>query len=522
MPLRYLKIPYGSAIPPGGQSVVYLKENNWDDFDYKTQYFVILQDEQGRRFEIGDIKIGYVGQTSPGWTRDSIPTPAFSNFGDGFFSIGQDPDYYKNIISEDFPVHIRDELLIGLKDVIADNELYDRIHEEDVFVTSLTRGIRQPTLDQYRRLLHGDAALTEYNFNYQKQKDDSYSGINLEFNVDPNIKPSTNIHVLIGRNGIGKTTTLNNMVGALVSNDPECFGYFSDPLLGVPIDPNTYFSGVVSVSFSAFDPFTPPREKNDRDAGMCYSYIGLKDITYDADGTVESERHKDASYFAKEFFASARACFSLEAKKRRWLTAIENLQSDNNFSEMGLGRLVDIEGDKELAKESFRLFTKKLSSGHAIVLLTITKLIEKVEEKTLVIMDEPESHLHPPLLSAFTRALSTLLINRNGLAIVATHSPVMLQEVPACCVWKIRRTHLQMNWDRPDAETFGENVGVLTREVFGLEVNKSGFYDLLSRSVDRGATYDFILNEYGGRLGFEGKAVLRALIANRVADQEDQ
>ena len=27
-------------------------------------------------------------------------------------------------------------------------------------------------------------------------------------------------------------------------------------------------------------------------------------------------------------------------------------------------------------------------------------------------------------------------------------------------------------------ETYGENVGVLTREVFGLEVTKSGFYDL--------------------------------------------
>jgi len=66
----------------------------------------------------------------------------------------------------------------------------------------------------------------------------------------------------------------------------------------------------------------------------------------------------------------------------------------------------------------------KLSSGHAIVLLTITRLVE-LDERSLVLIDEPEVHLHPPLLSAFVRALSDLLIELNGVAIVATHSPVM-------------------------------------------------------------------------------------------------
>lgn len=47
-----------------------------------------------------------------------------------------------------------------------------------------------------------------------------------------------------------------------------------------------------------------------------------------------------------------------------------------------------------------------------------------------MLIDEPEGHLHPPLLSAFVRALSELLVNRNGVAIIATHSPVVLQEVP--------------------------------------------------------------------------------------------
>jgi predicted ATP-dependent endonuclease of OLD family len=142
--------------------------------------------------------------------------------------------------------------------------------------------------------------------------------------------------------------------------------------------------------------------------------------------------------------------------------------------------------------------------------LSITRLVEFVEEKSLVIVDEPEGHLHPPLLAAFVRALSDLLINRNGVAIVATHSPVVLQEVPRSCVWKLNRAGREARADRPDIETFGENVGVLTREVFGLEVTQTGFHKLIAeRSVGR--SYEEVLDLFSQQLGAEGRGLARAL-----------
>ena len=156
-----------------------------------------------------------------------------------------------------------------------------------------------------------------------------------------------------------------------------------------------------------------------------------------------------------------------------------------------------------------------MSSGHSIVLLTITKLVDMVEEKTLVLLDEPESHLHPPLLSAFTRALSDLLHARNGVAIVATHSPVVLQEVPRSCVWKMTRIRAEGRSDRPERETFGENVGILTREIFGLEVSKSGFHEMMLRAVDGGQSFESIVSEYKGQLGAEARAIVLSLIAAR-------
>ncbi|MHB6911298.1 AAA family ATPase [Streptomyces sp. DB-54] len=166
-------------------------------------------------------------------------------------------------------------------------------------------------------------------------------------------------------------------------------------------------------------------------------------------------------------------------------------------------------------RKKAQLLFRGLSSGHKIVLLTMTRLVEHVDELTLVIIDEPEAHLHPPLLAAFMRALSDLLSDRNGLAIVATHAPVVLQEIPAHCVWKLRRYGRHLGVEQPRIETYGENVGLLTHEVFGLEVAEAGFLHELRRLVEDGYSYEAVLNRFSQRLGGEARLVLSALISMR-------
>jgi len=121
------------------------------------------------------------------------------------------------------------------------------------------------------------------------------------------------------------------------------------------------------------------------------------------------------------------------------------------------------------------------------------------------------------LLSAFIRALSDLLINRNGVAIVATHSPVILQEVPASCVWKIIRHGMAAAAERPEIETFSENVGVLTREVFGLEVTRSGFHRMLAEAIGDLQSVDEVAAKFDNEVGSEGRALISNLIAERNA-----
>lgn len=524
MPIKFHVVDVGGSVQEENNTA-YLWSNNWDDFGFKTTFYLSFCDSNGRSYNIGSLKIGFSDQ-SEGWTKEHMPT-SFKTLPSSFFSLGQDVDYYSEIM-ECLDKSSVSELLSALGDVVFDERNYTKASNSAVFHESLLRSVTVTSVKtQFKRVLDGGAPLTVFDFLYKKEADANCSEIILDFCVNPDQKPSSNIHVLIGRNGVGKTTILNNMVSSLISYDTEknLGEFYSKSIVkGVRPLPSNYFAGVVSVSFSVFDPFIPPREHTEMPNGMNYSYVGLKK----REGGLENEQVsiKNIDDLCKEFTDSLSLCLALDGKRERWKSAIKMLESDLNFSEMELLHLVDkynenSTGDKRnFLIESFDLFGR-MSSGHAIVILTITRLVEVVEEKTLVVLDEPESHLHPPLLSAFIRAISDLLTYRNGVAIVATHSPVILQELPKSCVSILQRNRSLMSIDRPEVETFGENVGVLSRDVFGLEVSRSGFHGLLSSSVEGGGSFEDIEREYSYELGFEGRAILKTMILHRDASNRD-
>ncbi|WP_017235517.1 AAA family ATPase [Pandoraea sp. B-6] len=434
---------------------------------------------------------------------------------ENYFSLGQEPEYYQRLMT--VPATLRNEYLRCMRDVVADPVREQLAAQESVFSTSLLRSVSRTAIDgQFRRILSGGAVLTSYRFYYTAPMGSDDGEMQLAFEVTPNSLPPTNIHVVIGRNGVGKTTLLNSIVEAIVHQEhADTLGRFEIAseswLPKVPMPPS-YFSSVTSVAFSAFDRFNPLPDQRDKSQGVGYVYIGLKKRS------ANSPNHhvfKDPDELVDDFLKSLGVCLSMDIKREQWKNAIKVLEFDENFAEMSLSMLADDTHDKtEINRYAEQVF-RNMSSGHKIVLLTVTKLVETIEEKSLVLLDEPESHLPPPLLSAFTRALSELLTARNAVALIATHSPVVLQEVPRSCVWKINRFRDSTKAERPEMETFGENVGSLTREIFGLAVRKSGFHDLLAKAVEQVGDFEQILKHYENQIGLEGQAVLRALLAAR-------
>lgn len=509
----YLDIPASSA---GRAFLVY---DRWDDyFEFCTMFTLVLFTSAGVRLQPGNVKIGQVGlvgsrEASNGHRAPTVPRE-FTTLPVGLFSLGQDEDYYQTInqLGEDERV----EVLTGLRDCALDLDLFHAIEDERVTTVSLLRSLDASTVrGRFARLARGDATLSSYEFAYLfPSVGDTVAELpRLEFSVVPESVPPTNVHVVVGRNGVGKTRFIRGLSRALSrrvqgSESPQGAVQF--------IDPDETFSGALLVSFSAFDQLEASAgdDTREQDPGsLRVLQIGLPHLAATGDG--RSTIHEELGF---EFAKALKGCLT-GLRRERWLRTVRHLQSDPLFLEAQTENALDL-AEREDGLELARWFSR-LSSGHAIVLLMVTSLVHRVNERTLVLLDEPEGHLHPPLLAAFIRALSALLRSRNGVAIVSTHSPVVLQEVPRSCVWKLRRTGATTVCERPHIETFGENVDALTREVFCLEVENSGFNSLLREKLDEctriddGEVYQAVTREFGGQLGSEARIILRGLIASR-------
>ncbi len=504
---------------------IYLILDGWNDwFTYWTLYNAQYIDKNGTKHKMSGVKIGQKGQ------KESPNLPEkFSTLSDEFFSLGASEDYY-NAMKRNFPEdHQREEIFRALHDIAYDLELFERVKQLDVVQTSLMRDYTESIVkNQLHRMTMGGAWLTSYQFGYFPDADKiksmediwDHNITELEFEVEPEKMPPSNIHVLIGKNGVGKTTLLKDMINALEKNGKNR-GRFE-----------TYggkgFANIVYVSFSAFDGFLDIENEF-----IPYSYIGL----------TTKDGMKNIDMLARDFVASL---FEISEgnKKKLWEQTIDILESDNTFIDLNIKKLSEERenNSKELLskddgaksgayrksqlKESFieKIMPRfqELSSGHKVILLIVARLIELVEEKTLVIMDEPEEHLHPPLVSALIRALSNLLTYRNGVGIVATHSPVIVQEVPKHCVWILRRAGEELIAERPEIETFGENLGILTSEIFGYEVTHSGFHAMIQNSLERHSSYKRALRYFHGQLGNEGKSILRSLMYEKEHSEEEK
>lgn len=493
---------------------VYLVIDNWDDWGkFRTMFTVYAVDAQGTTHEPGSVKIGEVGLAArsvrepiiEGFRTPTLPA-SFERFDEKHFSIGQSENYYETL--NELDIEFKNVILSGLRDCAFDLLIFDKHRSEYVMSESLLRDIQERNVrNRLHRLAHGNAVLTRFEFVYvfPGEGHDIQPPI-LAFKVIPVSDPPTNVHVLIGRNGVGKTRCIQNLSCAVLGIQDTDGKYGSLKRLGSNAD-DWSFAGLVSVSFSIFDDFDLPVAEN---SGVRPYQVGLrKKMLIDGIDVLQVKTPED---LAKDFTDSLALCRS-GPRATRWRAAIKTLEADPLFEEADVTHLLDLT-DEEWKAAASRLF-RRLSSGHAIVMLTITRLVELVDERTLVILDEPEGHLHPPLLAALIRAVADLLGKRNGVALIATHSPVVLQEVPQSCVWKLRRSGLLSNAERPAIETFGENVSILTREIFGLEVTRSGFHNLLSKAIDDALTYEEVLEHFSGQLGSEARSIARGLIATR-------
>lgn len=490
-----------------GRAVVGLRWDNWDDYGFKTSFEAQVRFPGQKPTDLGVVKILRADQDGG---RTELPKE-FVRLSEDFCSLGQSLAYYEILHKLGTWAQT---YLHALRDVVVSPIILKSFETHKGFRDSFLRSSGAeialsdaPNLFLSERSEPQDSETGILTFGLRT----TVGGNTFEFAVDlGRHELDERCAVVIGYNASGKTKLLGNigMIASRKRDDPDALRIrreFGDFLTSPPT-----LSGVLAFSYSAFDRFEIPRISseaqipNDRTAEEAegqrgYVYCGLRR----AGGN--GQELKTSEELTAEFLRALERCKS-RGLRDRFLRCMAILAEEPSLREYSAISSLMQQGD--LGAEDF--YTS-LSSGHKLIIKVTTQLVAFLQKRSLVLFDEPEMHLHPSLLAALMKSIRYLLRDTSSFAIIATHSPVVIQETPSRNVHVIRRNGRETTVGTVKIETFGENIGILTSEVFDLDASQSDYRHLLEKLSERS------LNEidtlFAKPLGTQARSFVRSIQA---------
>jgi predicted ATP-dependent endonuclease of OLD family len=126
-------------------------------------------------------------------------------------------------------------------------------------------------------------------------------------------------------------------------------------------------------------------------------------------------------------------------------------------------------------KESKIVPISKMSSGEITMFYRFFPLIQSVEDGCVIIIDEPETHLHPKWVRGFIYNLYKLFNQFKAHIIIASHSPMIVADVPKDCIIGLHKVESKISqYDIKERTLGGEPADILC-EVFRLHDYKGKF-----------------------------------------------
>lgn len=447
----------------------------WNDFRTFTTFTLFYYNENKECEKIGNLKI-MMGEEPN--TSEVIPDQ-FKYLEDEFCSLGQDSDYYikiKQLLGSKF-----ESVLFALKDVAFFPDIQDKFEKYSNFKNSLIRfDTAERTLRIAKYELYGYDLSNLYSFKYafkplyasnseevifdfETEKDGYYNALDV-----PN-----RIYALIGKNGTGKTQLITSLPNKIAKKENDLF---------TPRAP--LFSKVIAVSYSVFDKFEVPKKTS----SFNYVYCGLRN---------EDDEKINEQALVLRFHRTWKKISSI-GRIDKWRNILLNFIDEDLVDEFLITKedydITTTGNSYDVNIQGFGNVRKKMSSGQNIILYIISEIVANIRYDSLLLYDEPETHLHPNAITQLMNTIYELVDEFKSFCIIATHSPLVIRELLSKNVYVIEREDKIVSVRRIGFESFGENLTTLTDEVFGNKDVPKQYRKIIRRLIKEGKGYQEIVS----------------------------
>jgi len=478
-----------------------LNSITWDDYGYKTSFILRYYKERHKQTEIGTVKIMDLdNEVNEGQT---ILPSEFENLPDKFCSLGSYITYYEKFIEIENDVDVL-TCLDALNDAASMPGIREQFEETNGFRASLIR-----EREARMALLLGERIIkklpidSKIDFSFTTKLNGALNDHSVNFKFDKNELLQQRVFAIVGKNGTGKTQFLSNLANALSFSRTDIKSKNSKGFIKIEeyetgkfdTDIGPPFGKVISVSYSLFDTFKRPKPSK----RFSYIYCGLRNENDEIDKVILRTRHLES---LKQI-----------NKKRIGDVWVEVLSKFVNLKELGyqyndwpyiVENIDEIESSKILS----------LSSGHSMLVYTITELIANLSENSLVLFDEPENHLHPNAIANLINSINYLMKRFDSFAIIATHSPIVIQEIPSSNVYVFEREGNSASTWPLDIESYGENLTVITKHIFETNEIVDGYKQYL-KNISLTKSFEEINDLFDNKLSLNAKIYLSSLYPNQ-------
>lgn len=469
---------------------IVLERDGWNDHAYYTFFGAELRLSLEEKIDLRGVKIMRQGQSVGIEHRPFNEVPSLQRIPPEMLatacSLSSRTEYYDALAALD--KHIARDALRSLQDAAYLPQVRERFQSEECFKVSLLRDTTARELLDSAGERFGSSTQFTSQFNVSINLSGSTAPHEFCFNFDSPGAVSYRMHSIVGLNGVGKTQVMARLAMLLsrfsrqANKEKRSTLQFDDSLDRVP---SIYT--VVAVSFSAFDEFERPTQKQGEQ--FKYSYCGLQK---------QGGGLKTKKYLLDEIKTMISA--QMHPEKRILLKSVLR----------NLVRVDDLDEFVDKPQQNEALY-ERLSAGQRLALNCVCHILAKIGPRTLILFDEPELHLHPQLLTGLISSLAEILLDQDSFAIIATHSPLVVQQLPRECVHVIRRDRMTPMVLRPTFQTFGESISELTRFVFAATEADRDYRSVLDRMLaEAQGSIDSVRTQFNGQLSLNAEIYLES------------